>query len=334
MALKLTTTMKLCPDCNIEKDTTEFITGGAKKPRCRPCENTRRREASKKKKEDSKNTTKICKECKTEKNGSEFEFGTLLCKSCFREQDKESNNRPSESDPDKTCRICNTTKSATMFRKKELVCKECNKAKLYKWREDNKERFLKICKNYRDKDEKKELRNKNRRERYSTDIKYRLEKQYRNRIHLCVKTKYVPKNTALNYTKLLGCSWEVFIKWLEFNMKPEMSIDNYGSYWHVDHTYPCSLFDFSIEAERYKCFNWTNLTPLEGLENIKKSNKLDIDLVKHYKDRAIEFIKDNSDIEILTDSLPDDIKLMVKSGALTTKVVVKAAAGAGEKSAV
>jgi hypothetical protein len=97
----------------------------------------------------------------------------------------------------------------------------------------------------------------------------------------------MPKNTALNYTKLLGCSWDVFIKWLEFNMKPEMSIDNYGSYWHVDHTYPCSLFDFSIEAERYKCFNWTNLTPLEGLENIKKSNKLDIDLVKHYKNRAI-----------------------------------------------
>jgi hypothetical protein len=215
-----------------------------------------------------------------------------------------------------------------------LTCKECNKQKLYEWRENNKERFLQICKNYRDKEDKKELRRNYLREKYNNEIKFRLEKQYRNRIRFCVKSKHMPKGTRLDYEALLGCSWDVFIKWLEFNMKPGMNIENYGSYWHVDHVYPCSLFDFSEERNRILCFNWTNLTPLEGIENIKKSNKLDVNLVTHYKKRAIEFIQQSPTIQLVTDALPEDIKLLVTSGALTTKDAVKAVSGSGEKSEV
>ena len=151
--------IKLCPDCNIKKDSQEFIVGGAKKPRCRPCENIRRREAAKAKKENASNITKICKECNIEKKGDEFEFGLLSCKLCYREKTKEANYRPLESDPPKTCRMCNTEKLATQFRKRELICKECNKQKLYKWRENNKKKFLDNCKRYRDKQESKNKRN-------------------------------------------------------------------------------------------------------------------------------------------------------------------------------
>jgi hypothetical protein len=133
---------------------------------------------------------------------------------------------------------------------------------------------------------------------------------------------------------MLGCTWEIFLEWLEFNMKSDMMWENYGSYWHVDHVYPCSLYDFSVEENRLKCFNWTNLTPLEGDENLKKSNKLDIDLIQHYRKRAIEFIQQNPNTTILTDALPDDIKILVESGALTTKDIVKAVSGSGEKSEV
>lgn len=322
---------KLCPDCNTTKDIIEFTYSHRILVRCKTCQNAQRCKKRKEAKENAVNITKTCKKCNIEKKGSEFEFGTLLCKYCFSEQDKEANNRPSETDPDKMCRVCETTKPAIMFRKRELVCKECSKKKLYEWRENNKERFLKICKNYRDRDEKKELRNKNRREKYWNEIKERLTQLYRTRVRLCIKKKYYPKNTKFDYNTLLGCEWNYLIKWLEFNMKPEMSWDNYGSYWHIDHVYPCSLFDFSIEEERTKCFNWTNLTPLECIENIKKSNKLDINLIQHYRKRAIEFIQENPDIQLLTDSLPDDIKILVVSGALTTKDTVKAVSGSGEK---
>ena len=326
--------IKLCPDCNIEKPIDDFKNHQRTLPRCKPCQNIARCKKRKESKAKADTITKICKQCNTEKNGSEFEFGTLLCKLCFSEKDKEANHRPSVTDPDKTCKTCNISKSATMFRKRELVCKECNKKKLYEWRENNKERFLEICKTYRDKDDKKVLRKNYLKEKYNKDIKFRLEKIYRNRIRLCVKSQYCPKLTSFNYEKMLGCSWEIFIQWLEFNMKADMNLKNYGSYWHVDHVYPCSLYDFSVEENRLKCFNWTNLTPLEANENLKKSNKLDIDLIQHYRKRAIEFIQQNPTISILTDSLPDDIKILVTSGALTTKDTMKVLSGSGEKSEV
>ena len=323
--------IKLCPDCNTNKDIIEFTYSHRILVRCKSCQNEKRGKKRKEDKSNAENTTKLCKDCSKEKKGSEFEFGTLTCKKCFSEKDKEANHRPKADDPDKKCRVCETTKSATMFRKRELVCKECNKKKLYKWREDNKERFLEICKTYREKDEKKEIRRNYLRNKYNNEIKFRLEKLYRNRFRDCVKKRYLPKNTSFDYEKILGCNWEIFLKWLEFNMKPEMNWENYGSYWHIDHVYPCSLFDFSIEENRSKCFNWTNLTPLEGIENIKKSNKLDIDLIQHYRKRAIKFIEDNPNIQLLTDALPDDIKILVTSGALTTKDTVKAVSGSREK---
>lgn len=323
--------IKICSICNTEKSINEFITGNRKLSRCKTCNSTLRMKRYRERKEELKNILKTCKECNIEKNGSEFTVGSNICKLCFGEKHKEANNRPSETDPDKTCRVCNITKSATMFRKREFTCKECSKQKLYVWRENNKERFLQICKNYRDKDEKKELRNTNRRLKYWNDITERLTQTYRNRVRVCIKNKHIPRNTHVEYETLLGCKWISLISWLEFNMTPEMTWSNYGSYWHIDYIYPCSLFDFSEESERNKCFNWTNLTPLKAIDNIKKSNKLNINLITHYKKRAIEFIQQNQDIELLTDALPDDIKLLVESGALTTKGTVKAVPGSGEK---
>ncbi len=43
--------------------------------------------------------------------------------------------------------------------------------------------------------------------------------------------------------------------------------------WHIDHIKPCSSFDFSIKEEQYKCFHYTNLQPMWGLENMSKNDK-------------------------------------------------------------
>jgi hypothetical protein len=54
-----------------------------------------------------------------------------------------------------------------------------------------------------------------------------------------------------------------------------MTMENYGSYWHIDHIKPRSLFTYtSIEDEQFKkCWALSNLQPLEALENIRKGNK-------------------------------------------------------------
>ena len=325
--------MKLCPDCKIEKEEVDFMRGKCMMKRCMPCQNLTRKAAREKKKQEAPNIVKTCSICETEKNGTEFEIGTLQCKACLQKRNS-ALKKPSEDDPDKTCKECGETKTAIMFRKKEFICKECNKKKTYAWREKNKERFLGICKTYRDTQGAKNVKNAYWRNRYATNIKDRLLQLYRTRIRELVKKPYFPKKTSFNYTEFLGCDWDALITWLEFNMDENMSWDNYGSYWHIDHVYPCSLFDFSQEVDRRKCFNWTNLTPLEAIENIKKSNKLDTQLILHYRARAIEFIQQHSTISFVTESLPDDIRLLVISGALTTKDAVKAVSGSEEKSEV
>ena len=53
-----------------------------------------------------------------------------------------------------------------------------------------------------------------------------------------------------------------------------MHWDNYGTYWHMDHVTPCDSFDATNEDQLKKCFNWKNLRPLKGSENISKSAKI------------------------------------------------------------
>jgi hypothetical protein len=321
--------MRTCKKCTIEKDDTDFY---GDRTKCKDCMNEERRLAAEKKREKASETERACKACGQTKNGSEFYVTTNLCKPCYHEKTKDANNRPSESDPPKVCRQCNTLQIAINFRGNEATCKGCNKKKLYAWREANKEQFLGLCKKYRDKEESKEKRAEYRREKYNEDLSYRLESLYRNRVRLCIKKKHCPKNTSFDYEGLLGCSWNIAIQWLEFNMKPGMTWENYGTHWHVDHVLPCASFNFENETDRKRCFHWMNLMPLEGIENIKKSAKIIPGLDDNAKKRAIEFMKEHPDhlTGILTESLPEDIQYLVHSGVLATKDDVKASSGSGE----
>jgi hypothetical protein len=326
--------MKTCSKCNIEQDDNQYVCGKRNCAQCKTCRNKARKDIHKRNKEAANAITKVCDECKEEKKGSFFNEYKKICKVCESEKCKESNNRPASDAPPKTCNKCNKEQVAAQFRFQSRVCLTCEKERLYQWREENKERFLSLCKKYRDKDESKEKRNATSRERYNKEIKVKLERLYRNRIKACIKKKHCPPKTAFDYDGLLGCKIDTLIKWLEFNMTKEMTWENYGTYWHVDHIYPCSIFDFSIDENRKRCFNWTNLSPMIGIENLKKGNKLRMDLVEYYKNKVKEFLTHNTSIDILTDALPEDIKLMVTSGALDTKGTVKAVPGSGEKSEV
>jgi hypothetical protein len=323
-----------CVSCEKEKPSADFYAGRSK---CKDCHNEERKERNEKLAEVAPTVKKICKECNEEKTGDLFVLSTLTCKACFSEKNKEANHRPSDLDPPKVCRNCETELPATHFRHQEATCKECNKLKLYGWREDNKEQFLAICKKYRTSDEAKEVRRVNRNAKYREDIVFKLIGLYRTRVRLCIKKKYYPKNTAFDYATLLGCPWDFLVGWLEFNMTDAMTWENYGPFWHVDHVIPCASFDFSKEEDRRKCFNWTNLMPLEGIENIKKSDTMQPQMIDYAKKRAIEFLTKHSDMidTILTDALPEDLRLLVTSGVLTTKdAEAKAASGSGEKSEV
>ena len=98
------------------------------------------------------------------------------------------------------------------------------------------------------------------------DINFRIRCNLRARIHYAVKGKPKSKRTI----KLIGCSIEYLLDYLESQFDDEMSWSNYGK-WEIDHIKPCAKFDLTKEEEQEKCFNYSNLQPLWKIDNIMKS---------------------------------------------------------------
>ena len=76
--------------------------------------------------------------------------------------------------------------------------------------------------------------------------------------------------------KYIGYSKEFLKEWIEYQLNKceNMTFENYGDVWHIDHVKPCSSFDLDKEEEIYNCFSWKNLCPLLAIENLQKSKKI------------------------------------------------------------
>ena len=133
----------------------------------------------------------------------------------------------------------------------------------------------------------------------------------KNKLSSLIRTKYKDKP----YKDLLGCSDNFFKCWIKYQFantretqtkldhemqtksdrknadKVCMNFGNYGTYWHIDHVLPVSRFRENDEKENNIIFNWKNMRPLEKTENIKKSNKIDIQLYINQLDKAEKFVK-------------------------------------------
>ena len=69
---------------------------------------------------------------------------------------------------------------------------------------------------------------------------------------------------------------------LESQFDEHMDWTNYGSYWHIDHIIPQNLYDFADLCEVQKCWDIFNLRPLEALENLRKADKLIMEIIEEY----------------------------------------------------
>jgi hypothetical protein len=72
--------------------------------------------------------------------------------------------------------------------------------------------------------------------------------------------------------KIVGCSTEHLMHWLEAQFSVGMTWENYGK-WHVDHKKPCASFDLSNPEAQKACFHFSNLQPLWASENLAKGAK-------------------------------------------------------------
>lgn len=100
------------------------------------------------------------------------------------------------------------------------------------------------------------------------NVSQRLKKNCRTRIWLALKGI----NKSQTSQALIGCTIEELRTHLEAQFTPEMSWENYGSFWSVDHKRACATFDLLDPEQQHACFHYTNLQPLEKIENIRKSD--------------------------------------------------------------
>lgn len=74
--------------------------------------------------------------------------------------------------------------------------------------------------------------------------------------------------------ELLGCSIEFLKGYLTGQFTEEMSWDNYGEVWTIDHAMPFRYFDLTKEDELKIVCHWTNLRPMLKADNY--SRKYDV----------------------------------------------------------
>lgn len=160
------------------------------------------------------------------------------------------------------CKKCN----ASPIKYNNGMCKSCNTEYMKRYRKTDE------YKKYQDEEYqltkekrlawKKEYYQKNKPER----AKYMREWKEKNprykaqaSIMAYISTSLKKQSKCIEY---LGCSWSMFYKHIENQFLPEMTWENYGTIWEIDHKYPIS---------KGGSFHYTNTQPLFVTTKIAES---------------------------------------------------------------
>lgn len=264
--------------------------------------------------ENISNVINTCNKCSVSLTDEDKIKGRNICKECRAIKRKEYvenklSNKYSTFDGTLKCSSCSKVLTLENCTRNRPMCKDCTNAKSRDYKRMNREKvsesrkeyyqtnkgriaeyYKKHYKNNKDTymDNNRKWREANRkhiREQYNERLRsnptLRLIKNCRTRIWTVLKNYNGKENKTVEY---LDCDIDFFKKWLQYNFTDSMTFDNYGTYWHVDHVIPCSRFDLTDEDSIKHCFRWTNLQPLEGVENMmKQDNVNNVEVKSHYK---------------------------------------------------
>lgn len=213
--------------------------------------------------------TKKCYKCKVEyelnnfgklkSTPDGFRYDCKFCRQKYREENK----------------VAISIKQQKYYSDNKIILTSKNKT----YREINSEKINEQRKEYRSREEVKEYtKQKNKeylpikkqkiKEKRITDKNFQLSEILRSKIHKMIKNK------KTSYQNIIGCDIEFFKKWIESRFNKNMNWNNLGSYWQIDHILPINAFNFQNDRDKYICFHWTNLQPLESEVNRLKSDNL------------------------------------------------------------
>lgn len=122
-------------------------------------------------------------------------------------------------------------------------------------------------------EENKEARNEYRRkwqkERVQKCSDFHISVNLRSRLNKAIKGEFKPASAIRD----LGCSADELRRYLESQFTAEMSWDNYGTVWTIDHILPLANYHLSDRGTLRRLCHYTNLQPLSKQANLLKSNK-------------------------------------------------------------
>lgn len=190
------------------------------------------------------------------------------------------------------CRKCDYTKKNCEFRPKRRVCKECERAhgrayrksnnKAKEWAQENKKRMKHLQTRWYMKN-KESINDKFKEKYHGQNQWFKKIKNYRTAIcHMLKKTQKT--------NKYVGCDSPFLIKWISSCFKEGMTLENYGSYWTVDHVIP---LDWVQEDEKMFAMisKWYNIRPVVKRYNLTKNKYLDVNQVIKHKKNYKRFCK-------------------------------------------
>ena len=129
--------------------------------------------------------------------------------------------------------------------------------------------------------------------RLKTDLNFKLASYMRNRLFKAYKVQNVMKTNKT--IDLLECSHSFFKSWIIHQLFGNMTIDNFGSVWQIDHCLAIASFNLLDENNLKACFNWINLRPMYVKDKIIKGDKIDYLLYLLQEVKAKYFLKLNND---------------------------------------
>jgi hypothetical protein len=127
-------------------------------------------------------------------------------------------------------------------------CKSCSTIKHKEWVEKNGREW---GRNY--------VNNKRK-----TDPQFKIKQLLRGRYLDALKrhTSGGKVNKSHSAIDLIGCTIDEYVEYLENLFYPEMTWENHGTVWEIDHIKPCDAFNLIDPDEQKTCFHYSNTTPL------------------------------------------------------------------------
>ena len=198
----------------------------------------------------------------------------------------------------KRCSKCKNEKQLSEFnvrtdtQKYTKQCRGCIKLIKKEYQTNNKDKINLYNKNYFQHNKNKIY--ESRKNRRKTDVNFRSICNTRRRIHHALNGKSKSSPTK----DLLGIDIDLYRKWIEWQMTPDMTWGNI----EIDHIKPICMFDVTKDEELREAFNWKNTQPLLKEVHQQKGTKFNFLDYQLQFIKAYQFIKLNE--ERFTESIP------------------------------